>query len=52
MVRREDRKAKEQKPKLPEFVSPEKKKEKMREDIRRKFQEAFGYEDDPKRRRQ
>ena len=51
MARREQ---KEKKPKSPDvlFVSPEKKKEQMREAIRLKFQQAFGHEDrnDPNKR--
>lgn len=45
MARREDGKAKE--PKKPKEVplSPEKKKEALKKEIRRKFQQAFEHED-------
>lgn len=44
MARREDRKDKPAKPREP-VLSLEQRKAKMREEIRHRFQIAFGYED-------
>jgi len=45
MARREDRKPKEPKQAKEPSLTLDQKKQKMREDIRRRFQIAFAYED-------
>lgn len=46
MARREDRKPKEAKQPKEASLTLDQKKQKMREDIRRKFNLAFSYEDE------